>query len=292
MSLPEMLLREKIKIFLEEDVGLGDVTTELIVPAGVKVRAKIVAKEHMVVAGLRELKTIFDMVGARSSCLVNEGDEVPPNTVIAEIEGDGRAILAVERTALNILSRMCGIATATRRLIRKLRDAGLNVRVAATRKTAPGLRYFDKRAVMIGGGDPHRFGLDDQILIKDNHIVIAGGLEEALRRARSSASFFKKVEVEARTVEEAIEAAKLGADIIMLDNMTVEEASRVMEALEKMGLRNKVLVEISGGITEENIICYGKLKPDIISVGELTHSVKSVDVSLEITEVIGAQQHS
>jgi len=285
-----MLLREKIRNFLEEDVGLGDITTELIVPMEVKVRAKIVAKEHIVIAGLYELKIIFDMIGAKITYFVNEGDEVPSNTVIAEVEGDGRAILAVERTALNIFSRMCGVATATRRLVKKLKDAGLNVRVAATRKTAPGLRYFDKRAVIVGGGDPHRLGLDDQILIKDNHIVIAGSIEEALKRARASASFSKKIEVEVRNAEEAIEAAKLGAEIIMLDNMTVEEVSKVIEALEKMGFRNKILIEISGGINEENIVRYGELKPDIISVGELTHSVKSADISLEVVEVISAQQ--
>ncbi|MEM2307283.1 MAG: carboxylating nicotinate-nucleotide diphosphorylase, partial [Candidatus Bathyarchaeia archaeon] len=270
--------------------SLGDITTELIVPAGVRVRAKIIAKEHMVIAGLYELKVIFDMINAKATYFVNEGDEVRPNTVIAEVEGDGRSILAVERTALNIFSRMCGVATATRRLVKKLRDAGLNVRVAATRKTAPGLRYFDKRAVIIGGGDPHRLGLDDQILIKDNHIVVAGGVEEALKRARSSASFSKKIEVEVRDANEAIKAAKLGAEIIMLDNMTVEEASMVIETLEKIGLRDKVLIEISGGINEENIVSYGKLMPDIISVGELTHSVKSADVSLEVVEVISAQR--
>ncbi|MBS7606554.1 carboxylating nicotinate-nucleotide diphosphorylase [Candidatus Bathyarchaeota archaeon] len=290
MGLPEALLREKIRSFLEEDISLGDITTELIVPAGVRVRAKIIAKEHMVIAGLYELKVIFDMINAKATYFVNEGDEVRPNTVIAEVEGDGRSILAVERTALNIFSRMCGVATATRRLVKKLRDAGLNVRVAATRKTAPGLRYFDKRAVIIGGGDPHRLGLDDQILIKDNHIVVAGGVEEALKRARSSASFSKKIEVEVRDANEAIKAAKLGAEIIMLDNMTVEEASMVIETLEKIGLRDKVLIEISGGINEENIVSYGKLMPDIISVGELTHSVKSADVSLEVVEVISAQR--
>lgn len=289
MSLLETLLREKIRSFLEEDIGLGDITTELVVPAGVRVRAKIIAKEHMVIAGLYELKVIFDMINVKVTYFVNEGDEVQPNTLIAEVEGDGRSILVVERTALNIFSRMCGVATATRRLLKKLRDAGLNVRVAATRKTAPGLRYFDKRAVIIGGGDPHRLGLDDQILIKDNHIVIAGGIEEALKRARSSASFSKKIEVEVRNADEAIKAAKLGAEIIMLDNMTVEEASMIIETLEKIGLRDKVLIEISGGINEENIVNYGKLMPDIISVGELTHSVKSADVSLEVVEVISAQ---
>jgi nicotinate-nucleotide pyrophosphorylase (carboxylating) len=292
LSLPEQLLKEKIRGFLEEDIGLGDITTELIVPLGVRVRAQIIVKEEAVVAGLQELKVLFNMVNAKISFFVHEGEEVPPNTVIAEIEGEGREILAVERTALNILSRMCGVATATRRLINKIKDAGLNVRVAATRKTAPGLRYFDKRAIIVGGGDPHRFRLDDQILIKDNHVAIAGSIEEALRRVHSAVSFSKKIEVEAKTLEQAIKAAELGADIIMLDNMTVEEARKAIKALEEMKLRSNVLIEISGRINEENIIRYAELKPDIISVGELTHSVRSVDVSLEVIEVVTAQQNS
>ncbi|MEM3479980.1 MAG: carboxylating nicotinate-nucleotide diphosphorylase, partial [Candidatus Bathyarchaeia archaeon] len=200
--------------------------------------------------------------------------------------GDGRALLSVERTALNIFSRMSGIATETRKLVKKIREAGLNVRVAATRKTAPGLRYFDKRAIVVGGGDPHRLKLDDQILIKDNHIIIAGSLEEALKRARLFGSFSKKIEVEAKDAEQAVLAAKLGAEIIMLDNMSVDEARRVIGSLREIGLRDKVLIEISGGINGENILEYAKLEPDIISVGTITHSVKSIDASLDVIEVI------
>ncbi|MBS7649637.1 MAG: carboxylating nicotinate-nucleotide diphosphorylase [Candidatus Bathyarchaeia archaeon] len=271
--------------FLLEDIGLGDITTELIVPLGTKVRAQIVVKETAVVAGLDEMKVIFDIAGAKISCLVKEGDEVAQNTVIAIIEGEGRAILSVERVALNILSRMSGIATETRKLLKKVKEAGLNVRLAATRKTVPGLRYFDKRAITIGGGDPHRFRLDDQILIKDNHIIIAGGVEEALRRVKTSASFFKKIEVEVKTAEQAVQAAKYGADIIMLDNMTVNEVGEVINTLKHLGLRDKVLIEVSGRINEENIMDYARLEPDIISIGALTHSTKSIDVSLDIIEV-------
>ncbi|MEM1581810.1 MAG: carboxylating nicotinate-nucleotide diphosphorylase [Candidatus Bathyarchaeia archaeon] len=285
MSLPESLLKDKIMEFLLEDIGLGDITTELIVPLGTKVRAQIVVKETAVVAGLDEMKVIFDIAGAKISCLVKEGDEVAQNTVIAIIEGEGRAILSVERVALNILSRMSGIATETRKLLKKVKEAGLNVRLAATRKTVPGLRYFDKRAITIGGGDPHRFRLDDQILIKDNHIIIAGGVEEALRRVKTSASFFKKIEVEVKTAEQAVQAAKYGADIIMLDNMTVNEVGEVINTLKHLGLRDKVLIEVSGRINEENIMDYARLEPDIISIGALTHSTKSIDVSLDIIEV-------
>ncbi len=285
LKIPEALLRDKIKLFLEEDVGLGDITSNMVIPPETRVRAQIIVKEAAVIAGLHELKTLFNMIGAKMLCFVNEGDEVSPNTVIAEVRGDGRAILEAERTALNILSRMSGIATATRKMLKKIRDVNPDARIAATRKTAPGLRYFDKRAIIIGGGDPHRFRLDDQILIKDNHIAIIGSIEEALKRARSLASFSKKVEVEVKTLKQAIEAASLGADIIMLDNMTVNEVREVMEKLKNLNLRNKVLIEVSGGITEENIREYARLGPDVISVGALTHSPKSIDVSLEVIEV-------
>lgn len=287
LSVPDALLREKIRSFLEEDIGLGDITTELVVPTGVKVRAEIIVKEMAVVAGLDEARIVFEIVGASFTPNVKDGDEVPPNTPIAAVRGEGRSILSAERTALNLLSRMSGIATETRRLIRKVKEAGLNVRIAATRKTAPGLRYFDKKAVAIGGGDPHRFRLDDQVLIKDNHIAIAGSLEEALKKALSLRSFSKKIEVEARTVEDAIKAARLGADIIMLDNMSAKDVRRVIDALKELGLRDKVLIEVSGEITENNILDYASLGPDIISVGAITHSAKSIDMSLEVVEIEG-----
>lgn len=284
--MPEKLLIDKLKSFLEEDIGFGDLTTELVIPPGTKIRAQIIVKENAVIAGLSELKMMFEkIVGAKFKQLVNEGDEVPPNTAVAELEGDGRTILSAERTALNIFSRMCGIATATRKFVKIIENAGLNVRIAATRKTAPGLRYFDKRAVMVGGGDPHRFRLDDQILIKDNHIAVIGSISEAVKRACISASFSKKIEVEAKTLNGAVEAAKSGADIIMLDNMSVKEAEETIEALKKLGLRDKVLIEVSGGINEENILDYARLNPDIVSIGEITHSVDSIDVSLEVIEV-------
>jgi len=271
--------------FLREDIGMGDVTTEAIVPAEAEVQAQIIVKEPAVIAGLYEASMLFEMVGVSFQARVEDGAEVAAETVIAEIKGRARAILSAERTALNILMRMSGIATLTRRFVKMIRKAGLNVKVAATRKTAPGLRFFDKKAVLIGGGDPHRFRLDDAFLIKDNHIKIAGGIKEAIRRARSSASFSKKIEVEAQTMKEALEAAGAGADIIMLDNMTLKEAEETLKALEAAGFRDKVSVEISGGIDERNILDYARLKPDVISLGSLTHSVRAVDISLEVVQV-------
>ena len=285
MRVPYALLRERLIQFLEEDIGFGDVTTELIIPDGVEVTAQIVAKEPMVAAGVLEVTVLFEIVGVKVIRSADDGSEVSPGEVVIEVRGPARAILTVERTALNILMRMSGIATTTRRLVNKIREAGLGTRIAATRKTAPGLRYFDKRAVIIGGGDPHRSSLDEAILIKDNHIAILGDVEKAVRKLRSAASFTKKVEVEVRTPEEAVEAAKLGADIIMLDNMAPSEVESAMKLLRAEGLRDKVLIEVSGGITEENILEYARLKPDVISLGFLTHSARAIDLSLEIKTV-------
>jgi len=280
------ILHEKLMSFLKEDIGMGDITTEAIVPAETEVQAQIIAKEPAVIAGLLEASLLFQMLDVRFQARVEDGAEVAAGAILAEVKGRGRAILSAERTVLNILMRMSGIATVTRRLVKMIRESGLNVRVAATRKTAPGLRYFDKKAVLIGGGDPHRFRLDDAFLIKDNHVKIAGGIEKAIRKARSSASFSKKIEVEVQTKEEALEAARSGADIIMLDNMTLEEAEETLKALEDAGLRSKVTIEISGGITEKNLLDYAELKPDVISLGSLTHSVKAVDISLEISKIV------
>ncbi len=284
MRMLEAKLKEQLMNFLSEDVGFGDITTDAVVPAASKVRAHIIVKEPTVVAGISEAKTFFEMIGASFTAKVEDGDEVTPETVIAEVEGEGRTVLMAERTILNILMRMSGIATTTRKLVEKISDAGLSVRIAATRKTAPGLRYFDKKAVLIGGGDPHRLRLDDAYLIKDNHLKIAGGVKEALEKVRSVASFYKKVEVEAKTVKQAIEAAKSGADIVMLDNMTLKEASATMKALAGLNLGGRVLIEISGGVTQEKLLEYAKLKPDVISLGLLTHSVRAIDVSLEVVE--------
>jgi len=285
LRIVKSILREKLMEFLKEDLGMGDITTEAIIPDDVKVQAQIIVKEDAVIAGLYESSILFEMIDARFQAKVKDGAEVPAGTVLAEISGKARDILSIERTVLNILMRMSGIATLTRKLVKMIREAGLDVRIAATRKTAPGLRLFDKKAVLIGGGDPHRFRLDDAFLIKDNHIRIAGSIKEAIRRARLAASFSKKIEVEAQTEEEALEAARLGADIIMLDNMTLEEAERTLMKLQDEGLRNTVLIEISGGINENNLLEYARLKPDVISLGFLTHSVKAIDISLEVTKV-------
>jgi len=287
VDIQKAILQDMLMRFLSEDVGMEDITTRAVIPEGTEARAQVIVKERAVVAGVEEIRLLFEMLGLKVRRALRDGVEVEPGTTIMEVSGDARTILTAERTALNILMRMSGIATATRRLVEKVREAGLKTKIAATRKTAPGLRYLDKKAVEVGGGDPHRFRLDDAVLIKDNHIAIVGGVDEAVRKARESVSFAKKVEVEVRTLDEALEAARSGADIIMLDNMTVEDVESTLRMLEREGLRDKVLIEVSGGITEENLLQYAKLEPDIISVGSLTHSVKAVDISLEVLGVQG-----
>ncbi len=284
LELPKVLLQEKLSEFLKEDAGMGDVTAEAIAPPGLITKAQIIAKENCVVAGLSEVELLFKMLDVKVIKSVNDGDEVKQGRVVAEIVGEGRTILTAERTALNILTRMSGIATTTRMLLKLVKRHRQDLRIAATRKTAPGLRYFDKKAVEIGGGDPHRYRLDDAVLIKDNHIAVAGGVEEAIERARSATSFTKKIEVEVKKPEEALKTARLEVDIIMFDNMTPMEVKESIEILKKSGLRDKVLIEVSGGVTEENITEYAETEPDIISIGALTHSVKSVDMSLEIVK--------
>ena len=264
--------------FLEEDVPFGDVTSEAVIPEDLEAEAVIIAKQDGVIAGLEEAKALFEHFGVKVELKAKDGDEVKKGTVVIKLKGNARKILLVERTALNIIGRMSGIATQTRKLVEKIRTVSPKVRVAGTRKTL--LKPLDKKAILIGNGEPHRFSLSDAILIKDNHLALVP-LEEAIKRAKTF-SVYKIVEVEVESLEDALKAAKAGADVIMLDNMTPEQIKEVLEALKREGLRDKVKIEVSGGITEENIGDYAKLDIDVISLGALTHSVKNFDVSLEI----------
>jgi len=264
--------------FLEEDVPFGDVTSEAVIPENLEAEAVIISKQDGVIAGLEEAKALFEHFGVKVELKAKDGDEVKKGTVVIKLKGNARKILLVERTALNIMGRMSGIATQTRKLVEKIRIVSPKVRVAGTRKTL--LKPLDKKAILIGNGEPHRFSLSDAILIKDNHLALVP-LEEAIKRAKTF-SVYKIVEVEVESLEDALKAAKAGADVIMLDNMTPEQIKEVLEALKHEGFRDKVKIEVSGGITEENIQDYAKLDIDVISLGALTHSVKNFDVSLEI----------
>ncbi len=283
--IPKKVLEEKFRRFVEEDVGQGDITTLLTVPSGTIAEARILVKEHGIIAGIEETLVFLESFGLQANPLVSDGSEVKPETDILKIVGDARTLLSIERTMLNLLSRMSGIATSTRRLVEKVHKAGYKTRVACTRKVAPGLSYFDKKAVMIGGGDTHRLHLDDMILVKDNHFAIIGDVDRAVKTVREKISFSKKVEVEASTMEDVLEAVKAGVDIVMLDNFTPKQTKKIVELLKKKRLRNKVIVESSGGITEKDILEFAAAGVDIMSLGEITDSAKALDMSLEIVKV-------
>ena len=284
MFLPRKILEEKLRSILTEDLGKGDVTTMLLIPADSTAEAEVIARESGVIAGVEEAEVLAESLGLKVENLVSDGEEVKTGKVLMKISGKTRTILAAERTILNILSRMSGIATATRKLVNKLKQRKLKTRVACTRKVAPGLLYFDKKAVLIGGGDTHRLCLDDMILIKDNHIAVVGSVEKAVKTAREKVSFSKKIEVEVTRVEDALKAAKAGADIIMLDNFHPKQIEKAVKTLKKSGFYGKVLLEASGGITAKNILEFASTGVDVVSLGEITHSVKALNISLEITK--------
>jgi nicotinate-nucleotide pyrophosphorylase (carboxylating) len=282
MFMPRKIVEEKLRRILQEDVGQGDVTAAAIIPPNLAVKAEVRAKEDGIAAGIEEAIILAEYLGLKATAKAADGEKIKNKQVLLQISGDAQTILSAERTLLNLLSRMSGIATQTRALTEKLQKAGVKAKIAATRKSALGLLYFDKKAVLIGGGDPHRLHLDDMLLIKDNHIAIVGSPEVAVKKAKANISFTKKIEVEVTKKEDALKAAAAGADIIMLDNFSPKQAEEAGEALREAGFGN-VLLEVSGGITSENLLEYAKAQVDVISMGELTHSVKALDISLEIT---------
>lgn len=284
MFLPHKILEKKLLHILAEDAGQGDITTALTIPAKSTSEAQITAKEAGVVAGIEEAKVLLESLGLKVEALASDGETIRPKQALLKIYGNTRTMLSAERTTLNILCRMSGIATATRKLLEKLQKAKLKTRIACTRKTAPGLLYLDKKAVLVGGGDTHRLHLDDMVLIKDNHIAVAGSIEVAVKRAKEMGSFTKKIEVEVSSTEGALVAAKAGADILMLDNFSPKQVKKAVNQLEKAGFLGKILIEASGGITTENILEFASKQVDIVSLGELTHGAKTLDLSLEITK--------
>jgi len=277
-----MLIEEALKKFLDEDIGHGDITTDALVDPPLKATGTVVCKERAIIAGLSESIILLKLLGCEGKPKVRDGQEVSSGTIILEANGSGRALLRVERVLLNLLSHMSGVATATGELVNIAKQNGGSTRIACTRKTLPGLRYFEKRAVELGGGDTHRLRLDDAVLIKDNHLALAGSITESVRKAKAKVSFTKKIEVEAATPEQAVEAGLAGADIVLLDNMTPAEVKKSMSLLEARKLRDRLLVEVSGGITPENLGRYVKIGMDVISVGSITHSAKAIDMSLEL----------
>jgi nicotinate-nucleotide pyrophosphorylase (carboxylating) len=284
MFFPRRILEQKLLEMLAEDLGQGDITTSLIVPPEATVESEIVAKESGVAAGIEEATVLLESLGLEADVLARDGERIRPGQRLIRARGNARTMLSVERTLLNVLSRMSGIATATRSMVEKLQKAKLNVTVACTRKTAPGLRYFDKKAVLIGGGDTHRLHLDDMILIKDNHVALVGSCEKAISKAKQSASFSKKIEVEVESADEALRAARAGADVIMLDNFSPSQARKTSALLRKVHHQRRIMIEASGRIDSENIVEYASTGVDIVSLGQITQSPKALDISMQITK--------
>lgn len=286
LSLPEYLFkRNRIQLFLEEDIGSADITSELVVPRNLLAQAAVYCKgssEEIVLCGSDEACIAFEICGCSTNKLLREGTILSSDQQVISVRGEARAILKAERTALNLLMRMSGIATECRRWMQLFRKIGVDTKVTATRKTSPGMRVFDKKAVMIGGGYPHRSKLDEMILIKDNHISIVGSASECIRIVRKRTGKSAKIECEVRSEDELISAVLAGADIVMLDNFTVGAAKSALYKLNELGLRNQVQIEISGGINLSNVHGFAVLKPDFISVGRLTHSSKAADFSMDI----------
>jgi nicotinate-nucleotide pyrophosphorylase (carboxylating) len=277
------VIENAIRSFLTEDLGYGDITTNVLVDSERRGEGRVVCKENAVIAGMEEAFVLLELAGCKGTAKAHDGDRIKARTIILSVRGPARALLSVERTLLNLLSHMSGVATATADLvsIAKKESQG-KVKIACTRKTLPGLRYYEKRAVELGGGDAHRLRLDDAVLIKNNHLELAGSITDSVRKAKKTVSFTKKVEVEVTTPDQAVEAAQVGADIVLLDNMTTKEVERSVSLLKAKSLRDRVIVEASGGIRKENLASYAKTGVDVISVGAITHSAPAIDMSMEI----------
>ena len=270
--------KRELKRFLDEDVGNGDITSKLLQKK--KIVARIITREETIVAGTKYAKEIFALKKCRTKICKTDGKIAKANQIILEINGNAGNVLTCERTVLNLLSRMCGIAKQTNNLKKQIRSVGSKSKVFATRKTVPGLRFFDKEAVKIGGGEKHRMTLNEMIMIKDNHLAVEKSIESILRKAKKTRG---KIEIEVETQKDAILCARMGVDIIMLDNFSPEKIKKTVNKLTELKLRNKVILEASGRINSKNIVKYAKTNVDMISVGSITNSVNGIDLSLEVS---------
>lgn len=272
-----MLIKE-VESFIEEDLGYDDVSCTIVPDRPAE--AIIFTKEACTVAGIKEAKSIFCYLGIQAETTLKDGDRLKEGETIFRLKGGAVSLLRAERLALNFLGHLSGIATLTKTCVDTVRKFSETTRVACTRKTTPGIRKFEKLAVAAGGGDTHRFNLSDSVMIKDNHIKLMG-IEAAIEAAKKT-SFTRKIEVEVESAENAVLAAEMGSDIIMLDNMQPEAVQKTLEILKGKELRNSVIVEASGGISQENLEDYAKTEVDVISMGSLIHKSRWIDMSLEI----------
>jgi len=274
-------IEELVDRTLAEDLGWGDVTTEAIIPAELTGKASMMAKARGMLAGIEVARLVFCRVDptVQFDIIIPEGSGIQPGDLIAKLEGKVASILKGERTALNFLQRLSGIATETSRYVEAIK--GLDSRIVDTRKTTPGMRALEKYAVRVGGGHNHRLHLGDGVLIKDNHLAALRSqglaMKDIISRAMERAPFNLKVEVEVRTAQEAVEAVEAGADIVMLDNMGLEEMRQAVQLV-----KGRALLEASGGITLDNVRRVAETGVDLISIGALTHSTRSLDISLEM----------
>jgi nicotinate-nucleotide pyrophosphorylase (carboxylating) len=278
--LDEGALFSQIGAFLSEDLGRGDITTQACIKRNAHARGRFVAKEAMTVAGLEAAESVFATLDAQQQLesFVSDGEEIEAGKVIARTNGFADVLLAGERLALNLLQRLSGIATLTREFVRAVE--GTNAQIVDTRKTTPGLRMLEKYAVQAGGGRNHRFGLDDGVFIKDNHIALAGGVGAAVKRAKESVGHLHKIEVEVANEKDLREAIEEGANILLLDNLSPEETARFAKLARE--LSPSVLLESSGSITLENVRAYAEAGIDLISIGALTHSARAMEISFKI----------
>lgn len=270
------MLQSELEHFLLEDLG-GGIYPEII-PANLTTGAIVIAEESGILAGIYEASQVFNHFDVEVVSMVGDGTSVEAGTIILEVSGPANGILKSERLALNFIGRMSGIATLTH----QCKELAGDVIVAGTRKTTPGFRKFEKKAIILGGGDPHRYNQSDTVMIKDNHIKLMG-LEAAIANAKMVAGFTRKIEVEVENASDAVRAAELGVEIVMLDNRTPHEIREIVHILKKKGLREKIILEASGGITPTNIEEYRETGVDVISIGSLTHNAPWLDVSLTIT---------
>lgn len=269
-----------VRYMLEEDEGFGDVTSNALIDKDDVSVGQIFSKEDGILAGIDIAREIFESRDITVIFNLNDGTEISKGDLLIHVVGNTRDILLLERTVLNLLMRMSGVATAANHYVNLVKD--YDVIVAGTRKTAPAIAKFDKYALAVGGADTHRFSLDDMVLIKDNHIMAVGTPLEALKKAQNNVSFSKKIEIEVETLEDAIQCVENKADIVMLDNMNPSEVKEVLDQLNKLGIRNNSLIEVSGGINHETIREFAEVGVDIISSGALTHSTRSLNFGLDL----------
>ncbi|MFX1588596.1 MAG: carboxylating nicotinate-nucleotide diphosphorylase [Promethearchaeota archaeon] len=282
MSFNRLVIERKIREFIEEDCTFIDVSSNIL-PDNSIVSAKIIAKSNGFISGLEELAILFEILKVDINFKKKDGENIEKGDIILELRGNAKNILIGERVGLNLITHMSAITTTTREYVNLVKASGKNVKIAATRKTIPGLRIFEKKAVLMGGGETHRFSLDDMILLKDTHLKYYNGdVKKLLVEAKAKASFSKKIEIEIENVDDVLIAAKNGADIIMLDNMSPDQVEDAITIIRDHKLRDSVLIEVSGGINKENIVDYIIANPDIISIGNLTQFPSTqVDLSLQ-----------